>query len=453
MNKIEAPIITKVGKVGGSSLANGERFKIVAKNIARDPGWRYTVVSAPGKENPLDKKITETLIKIADLNERGETYDKEYNIIYDRFEKIGKGLNCRNKIVEELNVINEGVQNGKERAWIESAGERVSALALSEYIKAPLVLAEDIIIFKKDGGLNKLSYKKIKKRLESEERAVIPGFYGLGYDKKIKTFPRGGSDITGAIIARGVDADLYENWTDVNGLLAADPKIAKDPKTIDKVTGKEITELAYRGADVLHSDTVREAGGIPINIRNTFNPAHPGTMIVEKRISPPHEKVISVAGKDGFTAIEIEKNGMNEEVGTGSKAFKILWKEKMPFEHSPSSIDSLTLIVPQKYLDGKEVRIVELIQKAINPDNITVEKNLGLLSVVGQEIKNNIFEISGKFSLALNEQNINGRIIIYPPSGISIIYGVDGHEIKKATKIAYETLIKKPSDQPTTRTR
>jgi len=314
----------------------------------------------------------------------------------------------------------------------------------AEFLHGSFIDAVNLVQLKQNGQISSLTYDIIKNQLTSDSvYYVIPGFYGADETGEVKIFARGGSDITGAIIARGINASLYENWTDVNGLRSADPKVVSNSKIISEITYSEMRELGYRGAEVLQRDTIVPVfeAGIPINIRNTFSPDHPGTKVVKERISKTEEGAIGIAGKAGFMAFQIDKFGMNEEVGIGSLVLEVFKDEGVSFEHDPSGLDSISIIVDEKELNGKEKKIIENLQKSIKPDRISLSRNLGLICVVGQNIKNESAEVAGLLFKSLKDARIPIRVINYGMSGMNIVVGVDGTIVDEAIRVLYKSLI------------
>ena len=440
MNReIERPI---VAKFGGSSLADAGRIERVAEIVYANPNRRHIVVSAPGKRFSNDEKITDLLFRCSSLAKQGLPFDKAFETISQRYEDIGKGLRCHSSVVGWLHNVHEGIRQNEGKDWIASRGEWMMAQIFARFLGGSFVDAAKLIKFKKDGQIDPLSYDLIKYQLAAGSMYhVIPGFYGTSVSGKIQIFARGGSDITGAIIARGVNASVYENWTDVDGLLAADPRLVDNPKVIREITYREMRELGYRGADVLQRDAVLPVfeANIPIHIRNTFNPTSPGSFIRKERQLRREEGVIGIAGKSGFVAIQIEKFGMNEITGIGSKILDILRDSEVSFEQLPMGLDGISVILREAELNGKEEKLIQAIRLAIEPTNIGMIKNLGVVCLVGEGIRQKASSID--FSNALNSADINIQAVSYSMSGNNITIAIKGDEVQKAIKVLYDRFI------------
>ena len=340
----------KVVKFGGSSLASAEQFAKVGKIIQADKERRYVVPSAPGKRNAKDTKVTDMLYACYALVEAEEDFRVPLMKIKDRYDTIINGLNLKLSLEEEFKKISENFKNKAGVDYAASRGEYLNGIIMANYLGYEFVDAAEVISFEEDGTFDaEKTNKVLAERLEKCERAVIPGFYGALPDGTIKTFSRGGSDITGSIVARAVHATCYENWTDVSGFLIADPRIIKDPQPIKTITYRELRELSYMGASVLHEDAVfpvRKAG-IPINIRNTNAPDDEGTWIVESTCHQSKYTITGIAGKKGFVSVNIDKDMMNSEVGFGRKVLSAFEENNISFEHMPSGIDTMTIFVWQ----------------------------------------------------------------------------------------------------------
>ncbi|HHE64443.1 MAG TPA: aspartate kinase, partial [Bacteroidetes bacterium] len=367
----------KVAKFGGTSLANAEQIKKVQNIIENDHNIKYVVPSAPGKRNKDDNKITDLLYLCHAHVENEIPFDDVFKIIHDRYISIVRELGLTINIEKYLDEVKKNIENGASKDYTASRGEYLNGLIIAELLGFDFVDPADIIFFDKNGrvDMNK-TISAVRRVLKKHEKAVIPGFYGTSNEDgsgegKIKTFPRGGSDITGAIIARGINAEIYENWTDVSGLLMADPKIVKDPKPIDTITYRELRELAYMGANVLHDEAifpVREVG-IPIKIKNTNKPEDPGTLIVQDAAPITHSGTITgVAGKKDFTVIMVEKALMNKELGYGRRLLSVLEANGISFEHMPSGIDTISLVIADSELEGKLDKVIMEIKSECNPD-------------------------------------------------------------------------------------
>jgi len=437
---MERPIVVKFG---GSSLADASGIEKAVEIVRSCDDRRFVVVSAPGKRFPADEKVTDLLLESGKLASQGFSFDEPFDKVAVRFSVIAKELNCP-FVPGLIDEVHTGISENREKAWVASRGEWLTAHIFASFMNGEFVDAKDLIRLRANGQVDPISYDLISKRLAPNTNyRVIPGFYGTNHMGTIQTFARGGSDITGAIIARGVNASLYENWTDVDGLGAADPRLIDNPKIIHEITYKEMRELGYRGADVLQRDSVLPVfeASIPINIRNTFNPDYPGTLIGKERIVVDGEGVIGIAGKAGFASIQIEKFGMNEETGVGGKIFDVFRKYGLPFENTPMGLDEVSVIVQEEELDGKEKELTAAITEAISPTDIRVIKNLGLVCLVGEGIRKGIDRIASDFSSVLEEADINIKTLSYGTSGNNIIVGVDGDKVQQAIKALYKKLI------------
>lgn len=429
-----------VAKFGGSSLANAEQFRKVKDIVLSDEKRRYVVPSAPGKRHNKDFKITDLFYLCHAHMEHRISFDDVFKVIEERYKEIVRELELTLDIDKYLKEIKETISEGASADYSASRGEYLNGLILADFLKYEFVDAAELIIFDKYGCFDSENTKKaIKSKLSNVDRAVIPGFYGAMENGHIRTFSRGGSDITGAIIARDTEATLYENWTDVSGFLMADPRIVDNPKPIEKITYKELRELAYMGATVLHEEAVFPAreGGIPINIKNTNCPQDKGTLIVD---DIDREEIIGnitgIAGKKDFTVIAIEKTYMNAEIGFGRRLLSILESYGVSFEHMPSGIDTICLIIQDSELDHKLDKILDEIKRQCNPDSINVISNTALIATVGRGMARTV-GTSQKIFTALAESNINVRMIDQGSSEINIIIGVETKDFEKAIRAIY----------------
>ena len=431
----------KVCKFGGTSMANSATITQVADIVRADSERRYVVVSAPGKRTSADIKVTDALY--ACHHERAEkgSCKEAFAVIRKRFLDIEKELGIDISVASELDAIEKAIDAGASADYTASRGEYLSARVLAALLGYEFVDTASLIKFDKDGALLlDLSLDNIRDRLASVDRAVLPGFYGTDNENEIKTFSRGGSDISGAIVARAMSASVYENWTDVDGFLTADPRIVKDPDIISCLSYKELRELAYMGAEVLHPESVFpvRTAGIPINIKNTFNPSAAGTMIVpDGKVPAAGGKVITgIAGRKGFTIINIEKDMMNREIGFGRKALSILEYEGISFEHMPSGIDTLSLVIRDEYLGPHAQKVVASLRAALNADNIDIHSGLSLIATVGHNMASRHGTAATIFA-ALAASNINIRMIDQGSSEMNIIVGVDTFDYEKAICAIY----------------
>ena len=430
-----------VAKFGGSSLADSQQFMKVKKIIESDPKRKYIIPSAPGKRNKNDHKVTDLLYMCQQLAAHNLNFDEVYNIVKNRYTEICEGLNLNFDIHGILEDIKEKIRLGASRDYAASRGEYINGLILSHYLGYEFVDAVELILFDKNGKFDaKNTYEKVRSRLANVSCAVIPGFYGVMPDGEIKTFSRGGSDITGSIIARGVWAQLYENWTDVSGFLMADPKIVKNPRPIEKVTYKELRELSYMGASVLHEEAIfpTKEAGIPIVIKNTNAPDDAGTMILSDISPVEHTGTITgIAGKKDFTVISIEKTFMSSDKSFFRKLMTIMETNDISVEHMPSSIDSISLIVPASQLNSKLDKVVEEIRIYCEPDSIICYPDMALVAVVGRGMINTK-GIAARIFTALAKNGVNIRMITQGSSELNIIVGIENKDFEKAIKAIYE---------------
>ncbi len=435
----------KVVKFGGSSLASAEQFKKVGDIIRSDETRRYVVPSAPGKRYSTDIKVTDMLYDCYRAAENGESIDKKILRIQLRYQEIIEGLGLQLSLDDEFAAIAENFKNQAGKEYAASRGEYLNGIIMANYLGYEFVDPANQIIFGDDGVLDaEETQKRLQKRLSGIERAVIPGFYGSNREGKVKTFSRGGSDVTGSLVAKAVSADLYENWTDVSGFLVTDPRIVDNPEVISTITYKELRELAYMGATVLHEDAVfpLRKEGIPINIRNTNRPLDRGTLIVESTCNKPKYIITGIAGKKGFAAISIEKDMMNAEIGFGRKVMQVFEENGISFEHIPSGIDTMTVFVHQDEFLDKEQNVIAGLHRAVQPDHIELEADLALIAVVGRGMRRNRGTAATIFS-ALAENHINIKMIDQGSSELNIIIGVENRDFESATRTIYEAFVLK----------
>ena len=433
----------KVVKFGGSSLASAEQFAKAGKIIQADKERRYVVPSAPGKRNAKDTKVTDMLYACYDLVEAGEDFRVPLMKIKDRYDTIINGLNLKLSLEEEFKKISENFKNGAGQAYAASRGEYLNGIVMAGFLGYEFVDAAEVIFFDEEGIFDAdRTNRVLAERLSGLERAVIPGFYGSAPDGMIRTFSRGGSDITGSIVARAVRASCYENWTDVSGFLIADPGIIKNPQTIKTITYRELRELSYMGASVLHEDAVfpvRKAG-IPINIRNTNAPDDEGTWIVESTCQQSKYTITGIAGKKGFVSVSIDKDMMNAEVGFGRKVLTAFEENDISFEHMPSGIDTMTIFVHQPEFEGKEQAVISAIHRLAQPDSIELEGDLALIAVVGRGMKSTR-GTAGRIFSALAHANINVKMIDQGSSELNIIIGVSNDDFENAIRAVYDIFV------------
>ncbi|MCF2682764.1 aspartate kinase [Faecalicatena contorta] len=441
----------KVVKFGGSSLASAEQFKKVGRIIAKDETRRYVIPSAPGKRTPDDTKVTDMLYScygqalLEDDTEDCETsFVEQFMKIEDRYNSIIEGLGLSLDLSEEYKLIRTNFSRKIGRDYAASRGEYLNGMIMAAYLNYEFIDAAEVIFFDENGNLDSEKTDKIlSARLEHTERAVIPGFYGSGPDGKVKTFSRGGSDITGSIVAKAVHADMYENWTDVSGFLIADPRIVKNPKPIDVITYRELRELSYMGATVLHEDAIFPVRkeGIPINIRNTNAPEDKGTLIVEDTCRKPRFVITGVAGKKDFASITVEKAMMNSEVGFCKRVLEVFEENGISIEHMPSGIDTMTIFVHQDEFEEKEQKVIAGIHRAVEPDFLELESDLALIAVVGRGMRATR-GTSGRIFSALAHANVNVKMIDQGSSELNIIIGVRNHDFEAAINAIYDIFVK-----------
>jgi len=433
----------KVVKFGGSSLASAEQFIKVGNIIRADKERAFVVPSAPGKRFSADTKVTDMLYGCYALAEKGKDFKKELQAIKDRYQEIIDGLRLELSLEEEFKVIEK---NFKEKAgdnYAASRGEYLNGIIMANYLGYEFIDAAEVIFFDENGEFDAdLTNEVLSERLSHCENAVVPGFYGAYADGRVKTFSRGGSDITGSIVAKAIKADVYENWTDVSGFLIADPRIIDNPEAIEVITYRELRELAYMGATVLHEDAifpVRQQG-IPINIRNTNRPDDNGTWIVGSTCQKSKYVITGIAGKKGFCAINIEKDKMNTEIGFGRKVLQAFEENGISFEHVPSGIDTMTVFVHQDEFMHKEQKVVAGLHRLANPDYIDIESDLALIAVVGRGMKS-MRGTAGRIFAALAHANINVKMIDQGSSELNIIIGVENADFDAAIKAIYDIFV------------
>lgn len=433
----------KVVKFGGSSLASAEQFKKVGEIIRAEKSRRYVVPSAPGKRDSGDTKVTDMLYQCYNLAEKNKNYDELLTKIKARYEEIIDGLGLDLSLDEEFHVIRENLANHAGSNYAASRGEYLNGIIMSHYLGFEFIDAAEVIFFDENGNYDaEKTDAVLSKRLNKVDNAVVPGFYGSKPDGSIQTFSRGGSDITGSIVAKAAKVDMYENWTDVSGFLIADPRIVNNPKPIDAITYKELRELSYMGATVLHEDAifpVRQQG-IPINIRNTNAPNDPGTLIVEATCRQPKYVITGVAGKQGFASITIEKAMMNSEIGFCRKVLGVFEENNISIEHMPSGIDTMTVFVHQSEFEENEQKVIAGIHKAVSPDVIELESDLALIAVVGRGMKAKRGTAGRVFS-ALAHAHVNVRMIDQGSSELNIVIGVRNHDFENAIRAIYDIFV------------
>lgn len=433
----------KVVKFGGSSLASAEQFKKVGNIIRADESRRYVVPSAPGKRFSDDTKVTDMLYTCYNAAIREKKFTKQLDEIKARYNEIIEGLGLDLSLDAEFDIIRENFGRKIGRDYAASRGEYLNGIIMANYLGYEFIDAADVIFFTEDGRFDEdRTYEVLSKRLETVERAVIPGFYGSMPDGTIKTFSRGGSDLTGSIVAKAAKVEMYENWTDVSGCLITDPRIVPNAKPIEAITYKELRELSYMGATVLHEDAIFpiRKEGIPINIRNTNAPDDKGTLIVEATCRHPKYTITGIAGKRGFASITIEKAMMNSEIGFCRKVLQVFEDNGISIEHMPSGIDTMTVIVHQSEFEEKEQKVLAEIHQAVHPDSIELLSDLALIAIVGRGMKSKR-GTSGRIFSALAHAHVNVKMIDQGSSELNIVVGVRNHDFENAIRALYDIFV------------
>ena len=436
--------MNKVVKFGGSSLADATQFKKVANIINSDKSRRFVVPSAPGKRFKEDTKVTDLLYQAYNAKDQ-DTFKKTFDLIKKRYQDIIDELKLDCSLDKEFEVIEKAFIDKIGIDYAASRGEYLNGIVLANYLGFEFIDSSEFIFIDENGNYDPEKTDPIlSKRLSTVKNCVIPGFYGSLNDDSntIKTFSRGGSDITGSIVARNGHVDLYENWTDVSGFLVADPRIVKNPDTIATITYKELRELSYMGASVLHENSIFPIRneGIPIQIKNTNRPEDEGTLIVETTCHKPDHVITGIAGRQGFATISIEKDMMNSEIGFGRRVLQVLEDNQLSFEHTPSGIDTMNIIVEANSFIDHEQQILAGIHRAVQPDSIELESDLALIAIVGRGMKDGRGTAAKVFT-ALAKENINIKMIDQGSSELNIIVGVKNVHFKNAIRAIYHTFI------------
>ena len=434
----------KVAKFGGSSVADAIQIRKLRDIVNADESIKYVVVSAPGKRYADDSKVTDLLYLCKTHIEHKIPYEQIFQVIYDRFMAVEADLGVDVDIKAELRTIKTDIEEGASVDYIASRGEYLNAKIIAAYLGFDFVDAKEMIKFNDKGKLMEdLTNELIGKTLQKHACAVIPGFYGEKLeDGSVKTFSRGGSDITGALVARGVGAEVYENWTDVSGFLMADPRIVEDPKPIEKISYMELRELSYMGASVLHEDAIFPAKveGIPINIRNTNRPEDPGTMITSQLEVNENQVISGIAGRKHFTVIGVYKNHLANEKGFIRKMAGIIEDHDMTIEHLPTGIDTMSVVIDNKVLNGKLDDIIEEMKYQLKPDSIDVVEDMALIATVGAGMSARK-GTSARLFTALAEAGVNIRMIDQGSSEMNIIVGVEEKDFETAIKAIYKAFV------------
>ena len=434
-----------VAKFGGSSLADAAQFVKVKDIVRANNERKYIVPSAPGKRGAGDDKITDLLYACFDAANNGKSFRHVLERIQARYVEITEELGIEMDFSPEFSAIEQALKNGASREYAASRGEYLNGKLLAKYLDFPFVDAAEVIRFTRDGRLmEEETNALIASRLKGLPRAVIPGFYGAEEDGTVRTFSRGGSDVSGALVARAVNADIYENWTDVTGFRMADPRIVPDAQYIATITYRELRELSYMGATVLHEEAVfpvRKAG-IPTNIRNTNDPKHPGTMIrANAGQDETMHTITGIAGHKGFSIVSVEKDMMNAELGFGRRVLQAFEEYGVSFEHLPTGIDTMCVVVHEKELKPHQEEVIRRICELVNPDQVTVHDHLALIATVGRGMVRN-FGTAARLFTAISSQGISIRTIDQGSSELNIIVGVDEDDFENAVKAIYDTFVR-----------
>ena len=440
VGKVSSKMSKITCKFGGTSLATVERIKTAAEIIKAKDERRFIVPSAPGKRSDDDKKITDLLYAWHNMAKEGLDPAEPKRIITERFVELEKGLGLSEKIAEKIEAISVEAANHSEPDFMASRGEYLNGQLISEYLGATFVDPVDCIKFNEEGHLDSKSYELLGEALSGPDMYIVPGFYGSMPDGSVKTFSRGGSDVTGSIVARATNSDMYENWTDVSGFRMADPRIVADAKHIEEITYDELRELSYMGASVLHDEAIFpvRAPGIPINIRNTNDPDHGGTLILADRETKL--PVCGIAGRSGCSMVSMKKTLMNKERGFGWRVLSVLEEHGVSFEHMPTGIDTLSLIFRDEELQNHGQAIVKGIERTCEPDTISLTSELALIATVGIGMNHHIGVAAHLFK-ALSDARINIRVIDQGSSEMNIIIGVDEEDLNKAIVAIYEAFV------------
>ncbi len=437
----------KVLKFGGSSLADAEQFAKVRDIVRADSARRVVIVSAPGKRFKDDHKITDLLYLCTAHIKYGVGCEDIFGMIRSRYEEIAATLGLTFDVKGEMDALWQRMQQGISTDELASRGEYLCARLMAQYLDYDFLDAALWVKFRFDGTIDQDASYEALRRAANGRRVVIPGFYGVMPDGRIRTFPRGGSDITGALAAAALDADVYENWTDVSGILMADPRIVDNPAPIRRVTYNELRELSYIGAQVLHEGTifpVREKD-IPLNIRNTNEPDHPGTMILETVSDEKEEPgfITGIAGKKGFSILTIAKTGMSSEPGTLLRILEVLARHEVNVEYIPSGIDIVSLVVSSSKVSRCLYEMIGELQKSVQPNKITVTENIAIVAAVGRRMAYRP-GVSGKIFAKLGENGVNIRMITQGPEELNIIVGVEEKDFEQAIRVLYDSFVREP---------
>ena len=441
----EEPLKKIVTKFGGSSLADAGQFAKVKRILALDPARRYVVPSAPGRRFKEDEKVTDLLYRCHELAATGEDYQETFDKIAARYMDIAEELGLSLDLGAVLDEVDERIGAGASADWCASRGEYLGGMLLADYLGWRFFDPAKGILFDETGRFDaERTQVVLSEALADGEPTVVPGFFGSKPNGEVHTFSRGGSDVTGAIVARAVGADMYENWTDVSGFLMADPRVVENPREIRSITYKELRELSYMGASVLHEDAMFPVhkAGIPTNIRNTNLPEHPGTLI---SLDMPEETdvptITGIAGHKGFSVIFVEKAMMNSELGFGRKVLSVLEECGISFEHLPTGIDTMSVVVAQDALAPHREKVVHRIMEVVEPDTLTIHDDMSLIATVGRGMVHNCGTAARLFA-SMSRAGINVRMIDQGSSELSIIVGVDDKDFESTIRAIYHEFVK-----------
>jgi aspartate kinase len=433
-----------VCKFGGTSLADANQIRKVKAIVESDARRRFVVVSAPGKRDAKDQKITDLLLTSWHLATQGLEFSSVLELVRARFDEIADELKIE-RVSQPIDEVERELEKLKSddgstlttRDWMASRGEYFNAVMIARFLNATFVPVSECIFFGEEGALNPISYQNLAAHMSGEGVYVIPGFYGRDYEGKIKTFPRGGSDITGAVVARAVGAEVYENWSDVSGMLMADPRVVSNPAPLKEVTYREVRELAYAGASVFQEEAIFPVSqaGIPIQIKNTNAPSDAGTRIVSQR-DVGNQTIAGIAARTGFTAIYLEKALMNQERGFGRRFLEVLEAHEISFEHVPTAIDSMSVIISSDQIADREESVLSELSRVLQPDKIESISDLALIATVGEGMAYRV-GVAGRLFSALQNADVNVRMISQGASEINIIIGVAAGDLETAVRAIY----------------
>ena len=434
-----------VTKFGGSSLANAEQFRKVRSILELEPTRRYLVPSAPGKRFSADDKVTDLLYHCHALASAGQSFDEPFRKIRERYLSIAEQLALKTEIGARLDEVCAGIAAGNSRDWCASRGEYLCGLLMADFLGWRFVDAAEGIRFFDNGQLDDAKTQELLSALLADgQPSVIPGFYGATAAGEVRTFSRGGSDITGALVARAAGADVYENWTDVSGFLMADPRVVENPAEISSITYKELRELSHMGASVLHEDAMFPVhkAGIPTNIRNTNKPYHPGTMISKNapdEVSVP--TITGIAGHKGYSVISLEKSMMNSEVGFGRKVLQVLEEYGISFEHMPTGIDSMCVVASSEAIAPHREEILQKLEALVlGSGSVSISDQMSIIATVGRGMVHNCGTAARLFS-AMSRARINVRMIDQGSSELSIIVGVNDSDYEDTVRAIYHEFV------------